>query len=375
MADAAAPAPRGPDILVRTAPPLSATSDAPLADVPKPPASASNDATDQASGTPAEMSPEAQAAARVARVDPGPDADASADATPADKVAADKAAADKAAADEIETIQVDGRDVPLPPWMKREITKARNRQRDAEASAKTAAEELTALKASLEELKAKVETPKPTEAVVETPDPRPTRDKFEDPDSYDVALTEWATREGERKAVEKVGAERAAAEAEAAAKAADARKASQDAEIARMNAEWTTKVAKATEKYTDYNDVAQNDAVQITMPMAHAIMLADNGPDVAYHLGKNLEEATRIASLTNPVAQAMQIGMLAARLATPQPRAARARPLEPITTGVAPADTSGREPSMDEHAATVNGRIAAQRRPFFSASPGAAVRH
>ena len=41
---------RGPDIILRTAPPLSATTDAPLTEVPKPPASASNDPADQAIG-------------------------------------------------------------------------------------------------------------------------------------------------------------------------------------------------------------------------------------------------------------------------------------------------------------------------------------
>jgi hypothetical protein len=355
---------RGPDILVRTAPPLSATSDTPLAAIAKPPESASNHADDHAAGVPTEMSPEDQAAARTARTDPGP-AD--------DDKASDKTATAATETDaEIDKITVDGKDVPLPPWMKREITKARNRQRDAETAAKTAADELAAIRATVEELKAKMAAPElPVEPAA---DPRPTRDKFEDPESYDEALTAWAEREGGRKVAAKVAQDKAEAEAALAEQGAKAQQEAVDAELARLNTIWTEKVARATEKYPDYAAVAQADDLKISIPMAHAIVELDNGTDVAYHLGRNPEEAARIFAL-NPTAQAVQVALLSARLATPQPRT-RARPLEPIDTAAnAPSDTSAREESMDEVAARVNRGYAAIRRPFLAASPGPTMRH
>lgn len=357
----APPARRGPDILVRTAPPLSATSDAPLTEVAKPPPSASNDPADQANGVAAEMSPEAQAAARLAKVDPG-EADAG------NEVDQEKLAA-AVANDEIETIEVDGKAVPLPPWMKREITKARNRQRDAEGASKTHTDEIAALKTTLDELRAKVETPPPVEVVT---DARPTRDKFDDPDAYDEALTQWAEREGQRKATAKVEADKAEATKLQAAEAAEALKIAQETEIARMRDAWNAKVAKATEKYPDYAEVAMNDAVKISFPMAHAIGELENGTDVAYFLGQNPEEAARISALPGIVSQHLQIAAIGARLAAPTRAAPRARPIEPITGAGARSDVADREPSMDEVAARVNARYAAQRRPFVN---GAVTTH
>lgn len=360
MADAAAPvtpAPRGPDILVRTAPALSATVDSPLGEVARPPASASNDAADQANGAAPEMSPQDQAAARSARV---VDPDAAVDTGTAD-AEGDKKAPEN---DEIETIQVDGKDVPLPPWMKREITKARNRQRDAEAAAKSAADELAAIKASVEDLKAKVEAPKEPLPKAEE-DIRPTRDKFDDPDAYDEALTAWATREGARKAGEAQAAQVKKAEDEAAARAADAKQAADDAEVTRLQAEWQTKRAKAAEKYSDYEAVTTADDLQITPIMAVRITRTGNGADVAYYLGQNKDEASRIAALPDPTDQVAEIALISARLAAPATRAPRPRPLEPVDSSAALADTSRREPSMEEWGNRRTKEILGSRRPFI----------
>lgn len=367
MADAA---PRGPDILIRTAPPLSATSDAPLAAIPKPPESASNDPADIESGVSAEMSPEAQAAATKAKTDPG--ADTGKDDTQAPKTDKADATADEDPADEVESIKVDGRDVPLPRWMKREITKARNRQREAEARAKTDSEALAALRAEVEALKAGQTKPASTEETAKaapepdaTPaEPRPTRADFDDPDSYDEALTAWAQREGERKAAAALEAERRA-EAEAEAKEA------QESQDRALNEVWEARKAEAEARYPDYKEVAEADNLPISPTMAGAIVSATNGPDVAYWLGRNPDEAARIAALGNPMQQVFAVAEIAARLKQPAARPApRQRPLDTLDTGGAgrAIDTS-REPSMEEVAQRVSARMAAQRRPFLAATP------
>lgn len=72
---------------------------------------------------------------------------------------------------------------------------------------------------------------------------------------------------------------------------------------------------KAVEKYDDYLEVAHNPAIKITQEMAEVIKTSDEGPEIAYHLGKNPEEAARIAQLP-PLAQARELGKLEGNLNT-----------------------------------------------------------
>lgn len=366
--------PRGPDILVRTAPPLSATTDGPLGEVAKPPVSASNDAGDQDSGVPGEMSAQEQADARTAKVTD----------TTSGESTGKKPAANKAPEADVDLSDLASN---LPGYAVREISKARRTARtqvaeataQADAAAKTATEAADAVRAELAELRARLEAtppPEPTtkpatiEPAADLPtDRRPTRDTFDDPDAYDTALSEWAMREGVRSAEAKIASDKAAADAAGRTATEATQKAAQEAELAALNTRWEASKAKASEKYQDYAAVAEGEHT-VSVPMAHAILILENGTEVAYHLGKNPEESARIAAISNPMMQVLEIGKIAAKLAAPPARAPRSRPLEPIDGSFAPADTSGREPSMDEVAARVNGRYQAGRRPFLEASPG-----
>jgi hypothetical protein len=374
---------RGPDIIIRTAPPLSATSDGPLGEINRPPVSASNDPADLARGVPKEMTMLEKAAADAARsaaataepVEPEPDADLNeveAGEDDAAAVAAKKAADLDAVPDEFE---VDGKKVPTPPWAKREMTKARNKQRAAEALAtereaavKTANAAAEAARAELAELKAKAEAQPPAKPAEPAPvDLKPARDAFDDPDAYDTALTEWGVREGERKAQTKIEGEQQAARDAEAQKTAEATRATQEAEAARLNADWQTRRTAAIEKYPDYAAIVEAESLKISEPMAAAILLAENGTDIAYHLGQNSDVAERIAAMPNPMAQLIEIGRLSATLAAPpQRRQPRPRPIEPLESNAAPADTSEREPSMDEWAARRMPQILSGNKPAFS---------
>ncbi|WP_373031621.1 hypothetical protein [Sulfurovum sp.] len=84
----------------------------------------------------------------------------------------------------------------------------------------------------------------------------------------------------------------------------------------------------AREKYNDYDEVAYT--APISDVMADAIRLADKGPDIAYHLGKDHKEASRIAALT-PLQQAIEIGKLEAGLQAPQKKQTSApAPIDPV---------------------------------------------
>ena len=101
-------------------------------------------------------------------------------------------------------------------------------------------------------------------------------------------------------------------------------KAIQEASI--LDAEFATyhdKEEDAREKYADFEQVAYSPDLKVTEEMAQAIRLTDSGPDVAYHLGKNPKEATRISKLS-PMAQAVEIGKIEATLAAvPKPKVSK----------------------------------------------------
>lgn len=329
-----------------TPPALSATSDAPTAVVGGPALSASNAAPDVHTGTAAEPVPATDLDAHHA-TQPKTDADAAIadkDAVVADK---DGAKPDKSAKDD------------TPAWQKAEITKERNRRREADekavAAEKTATEAQARLDTALKALEAL--TNKPVET---TETPRPARKDFDDPDAYDAALVEWSS---------KTAADAARAEA---AKEFEAKTATEKlAEVERVQREqsevvlnqWQDKRTKAIEEFPDYEAVVESDDLQISIPMRDAILAADNGPALAYHLGKNPAEAARIAAL-NPMMQLMEMGRMMATVEAQAKVVPSRVPTPPahLSTGNAAVSKGLHEISdMDEYAARRQEQIRAQR--------------
>jgi hypothetical protein len=92
---------------------------------------------------------------------------------------------------------------------------------------------------------------------------------------------------------------------------------------------------EARAKYDDFEQVAYNPRLTVTDAMAQAIQAADNGPDIAYHLGSNPKEAERIARLS-PLLQAREIGKIEAKLDAAPPaikQTTRApQPINPVAS-------------------------------------------
>ena len=130
-----------------------------------------------------------------------------------------------------------------------------------------------------------------------------------------------------RAAVEKHASERAIRDYEA-----KQRVTAQQQSTQRLSTEWEEKVAKASDKYEDFDDVVGD--IKPVNAITQAIMSEDNGPDVAYYLGKHLKEAQRIGSLS-PIQQITAIGRLAERLSAKPPEARAPsnapKPITPIT--------------------------------------------
>lgn len=70
----------------------------------------------------------------------------------------------------------------------------------------------------------------------------------------------------------------------------------------------------ARTKYADFQEVVYDPTLRITNEMAEVVKESDIGPEIFYHLGKNPDEAARIARLS-PLAQAREIGKIEAALA------------------------------------------------------------
>lgn len=326
MADLTA-APAAPDVLPASAPALSATSDVPV-------------------GAP---SPEAPAPAAAA----APEAVAEAPQTAPEAPEAAAAPTDAA---------------PAPKGVGKRLT-ALEAELQAERQARQAAQEqiATALR-TIEALSAKpvAPTPDPVAAAPEPVAPRPRRDQFDNPDSYDAAVDQWHASEAARVARETVRAEREAADQRATAERTraeqEAAQAKQRQEVEALSASWTAQRTAAVEKYQDFADVVENPALTITPAMAATIMQTDNGADLAYHLGKNPAEATRIAGLP-PVRQAFELGRIAAALNTPKAVVTNApAPITPLGATARANPKSPHEESMEEYAARRMAEMAAERK-------------
>ena len=109
---------------------------------------------------------------------------------------------------------------------------------------------------------------------------------------------------------------------------------------------WEEKVDKSLDKYDDYQEVVGE--LKPVSPLIVAIMDAENGPDIAYYLGKHLDEAKRLAALPH-VSQIREIGRLEAKLSlAPAKPITPSKAPPPITPVTGAASTATDVPSDDD---------------------------
>lgn len=123
----------------------------------------------------------------------------------------------------------------------------------------------------------------------------PKLEDFESYDAYTKAAIDWKVRDFRR-------------QEEEGRRIAEAKKVAEQAQRSLAQ-----KIDAARERFEDFDDVVGNPDLPITDHMAQAIAVSDVGAEVAYHLGKNPQEAARIAAL-HPVVQAVEIGKLGVEL-------------------------------------------------------------
>lgn len=185
------------------------------------------------------------------------------------------------------------------------------------------------LKARLAQLEARYGSGAPSPAPVKAEQEQgpPKLDAY---NSYEEWVEAVADYRAEKRFTElqRQSEERAAQESER--KAAESRRAAYEKAVATIE-----------DRYPDYHDVTAE--MPTTRAMAEFILGHDKGPDIAYYLGKNPDEAMRIATL-DPVRQGFELAKLEAKLVTPgsQVKTATTAP-EPIN----PVRPRERAPAAD----------------------------
>jgi len=267
---------------------------------------------------------------------------------------------------------------PRTPFGERlsEVTQQRRRAEErADRLAESLERALTALnRATATSAKPADITPAPIPAA----EPRPTREAFDTPEAYDGALIEWSTKQATRLAQAEFE-RNATAQREADERAAAERR--QREQFDRAREVWAERKAKAIERMPDYVDVAERDDVPISTSMALIIQGAEQGPEIAYHLGKHPEEAARIAAMVvpgqffpegHPAAgeplpdvqrQLYELGRIAAMATVPRAETTRApRPITPLGSNGAARAKSPAEMTTEEYAAYRMPQLQAERK-------------
>ncbi len=206
-----------------------------------------------------------------------------------------------------------------------ELTRKR---REAERSAEQLAEENARLKAQLEGSQpSKKEEPAAAKPPVET--------DFED---YSDFLAAKARHEARQEI-----------EAENRRREEQQQQSAQQEQSQKQHAEFMQRCEAASELYEDFVEVAFSGDVPVNETMTEVIMGAENGPDIAYWLGSNPEEAKRISQLP-PTLAAMEMGKIGAAVKRPEPKKTTnaPEPLEPVGSGEG-AEKPLSELSYDEY--------------------------
>ena len=152
------------------------------------------------------------------------------------------------------------------------------------------------------------QSPQPEPAKAEEVAPQPKLEDFETADEWAAAFGNWTQAQFD------AGKEQAA-RAEQAKRQEAVQKVIED----RIDA-YEKRLDEFRETHDDYDEVARDDELAITEAMAEVIMESELGPQLAYHLGNNPEEAEKIAGLS-PLAQAKALAKLETRLEAEQAKA------------------------------------------------------
>ena len=191
----------------------------------------------------------------------------------------------------------DGEEVKKPPrGVQKRLDELTRQREDAERRAER-------LLAIVEGMKQQPEAQAPPELV------RPSRDDYSDQAQYEDAFMAFAVENAKLSAKTEVESMTKAAKEQAARIDMEARnRVVQEA--------YAQRVVATKAKYADFSEVAESPEVQIPIAVVHAIVQAEDGPELQYYFGKNPDEAKRLLALPPPI-QLVELGKISMKLASP----------------------------------------------------------
>lgn len=170
-------------------------------------------------------------------------------------------------------------------------------ERDARIKAETKAELLEQLHAGKKPEERKEET------VLQKP-VRPREADFTTREEYEVAMDKYEDDRDNYREAERVKL--------SAAREAETKRTTERSTFQQKIVEQVTEGRKL---YKDFDDVVVNNPDMVATPMmAAAFLRRDNGHDIQYFIGKNPEEGKRLASISDPMDLAAEVGILSAKL-------------------------------------------------------------
>lgn len=163
------------------------------------------------------------------------------------------------------------------------------------------------------------------DSVVNPPPARPNRVDFETEEDYEDALLDWRIAKSDTSAAASDDTGDAGKP-----KPTGARPRTVVPDNVREN--WLDQVDDAGEKYEDFSEVMESIPDEsLTDAMTRAIMESSQGGEITYFLGKNHDEAARIAKLSF-TSQVIEIGKLSEKLSNHQSSSAP-DPIDPARGG------------------------------------------
>ena len=197
-----------------------------------------------------------------------------------------------------------------------------------------------------------------------TPEPeapvKPARTDYPDDNAWDEALMLYAEQKATFEATKVVAARLEEESAKTMQSAvAEGQKIALEA--------YNTRKEKTMEKYADFDEVANSPDVKVSMPVAHAIIHSENGPEIQYYLGKHPDEAQRLSDMTvrqfNPqtrlmdtvpdvARQLLELGLIVGKINAPAPKPAISnvpKPLKPLKGGETQISKDPKDMSVDEY--------------------------
>lgn len=166
-----------------------------------------------------------------------------------------------------------------------------------------------------------------TQTAPEAQGDKPSRDDYAEQDDYIEALTEWKAEQ----AVTRVQRE--------------------SANHARQSA-WEAREAQTKASIPDYDAVVPVSTVPIKPHVVEALMDADAGPSLAYHLAKNPDVAARLNAMT-PTRAAIELGRIETTLTAPAVKVPSnaPTPITPITPQASGRTVDLSKASMEDYIA------------------------